>query len=830
MPVEQIRFSGDAWLTFVDNVTTSIQKVTGVDARTRYAKDIQVLRDRVDSLLRQNAALKGERQQPKSEDTSVSRVTAQPLSKLASPSKASNEKIAGIIQRLSQKEKEVGQLQAEIERLKRQTIRPDDHNVRTERDKTKISSLSEEVEKLKAKIGQFDGTLFDKEKEIVDLKCALKSVYSSFCPEGDEGLSGLNAQAIADRTVEKFNKQAGEIATLQVRVAELLKALVEKSTKLSELQFKVNNSPPSPPADSRNVTLSKSRKAELIQVRKNSEDASQSSPSSPPPPPPPPPPSLVSFSRNQIASALTHGIRKAEALENDTSIASQSFPPVPPPVGSVCPPPPPPPPLPPGIPPPPPLPPARGPGGKSQPKPNLNGPRLKPFFWNKLDGNVISSTVWAEPRPGFQLNTDDLVATFGVDITPTPSQLMNPSRKKNVTTVLDISRANNIAIMLSRFKNNYSTIRCALLDLDSSRLSIDDLRAISKHLPTSEEIARIRDFGDVTKLAKSDQYFSEIITIPRLAQRLECMIFRLRFELDVSEIRPDLKTIRDACKELRSSARFKTALQAILTIGNALNQSTFRGGAHGFRLEALLKMKDTKTVKSGADCPTLLHYISRVFIRADPKLTLFMEELPSVEAAARVSFQAVIQSVQSVVTLHAKGQEEVRIIKRLPDPPSNDQFVRVMEPFLGQISERVDALKQLAQTVENDLRSLYAYFGESFDTPESPKPEDFFGMICSFSLSLQKAAVEVHNSASKQALTPAVLQEKEMRSEPSTAGGQNASELLPPLSNSEEKRATLGRGEVDETIRMLKEGTFRNHARNGPLDANKIFVDGRTDV
>lgn len=64
-------------------------------------------------------------------------------------------------------------------------------------------------------------------------------------------------------------------------------------------------------------------------------------------------------------------------------------------------------------------------------------------------------------------------------------------------------------------------------------------------------------------------------------------------------------------------------------------------------------------------------------------------------------------------------------------------IVDTTQPFLGQISERVDALKQLAQTVENDLRSLYAYFGESFDTPESPKPEDFFGMICSFSLSLQ---------------------------------------------------------------------------------------------
>jgi len=47
-----------------------------------------------------------------------------------------------------------------------------------------------------------------------------------------------------------------------------------------------------------------------------------------------------------------------------------------------------------------------------------------------------------------------------------------------------------VAIILSRFKNNYSTIRCALLDLDSSRLSIDDLRAISKHLPTSEEVSK----------------------------------------------------------------------------------------------------------------------------------------------------------------------------------------------------------------------------------------------------------------------------------------------------------------------------------------------------
>lgn len=42
--------------------------------------------------------------------------------------------------------------------------------------------------------------------------------------------------------------------------------------------------------------------------------------------------------------------------------------------------------------------------------------------------------------------------------------------------------------MLSRFKIGYPAIRQALLDLDDSVLPIDDLKAISKQLPTTEEV------------------------------------------------------------------------------------------------------------------------------------------------------------------------------------------------------------------------------------------------------------------------------------------------------------------------------------------------------
>ena len=42
--------------------------------------------------------------------------------------------------------------------------------------------------------------------------------------------------------------------------------------------------------------------------------------------------------------------------------------------------------------------------------------------------------------------------------------------------------------MLTRIKLDLPTIRKALLEVDDAKLSVDDLRAISKHLPTKEEV------------------------------------------------------------------------------------------------------------------------------------------------------------------------------------------------------------------------------------------------------------------------------------------------------------------------------------------------------
>lgn len=68
--------------------------------------------------------------------------------------------------------------------------------------------------------------------------------------------------------------------------------------------------------------------------------------------------------------------------------------------------------------------------------------------------------------------------------------------------------------MLSRIKLSPVDIRKALLEVDDKTLSVDDLKAMERQLPTTEEITKLKDFEDVSKLAKADQYFFQVSFTP----------------------------------------------------------------------------------------------------------------------------------------------------------------------------------------------------------------------------------------------------------------------------------------------------------------------------
>lgn len=53
----------------------------------------------------------------------------------------------------------------------------------------------------------------------------------------------------------------------------------------------------------------------------------------------------------------------------------------------------------------------------------------------------------------------------------------------------------------------------------------------------------------------------QVMVIPRLEQRLNCMITRKRFDLDLEELRPELAILRNAADEIRHSNKFKRVLK-----------------------------------------------------------------------------------------------------------------------------------------------------------------------------------------------------------------------------------------------------------------------------
>ena len=61
----------------------------------------------------------------------------------------------------------------------------------------------------------------------------------------------------------------------------------------------------------------------------------------------------------------------------------------------------------------------------------------------------------------------------------------------------------------------------------------------------------------------------------------------------------------------------------------------------------------------------------------------------------------------------------------------------ITKPFILEKTSTIDALKNMGGALSKELHSLLIYYGENPDSPEAPKPEDFFNLVVSFSSSLQ---------------------------------------------------------------------------------------------
>ncbi|WMV28584.1 hypothetical protein MTR67_021969 [Solanum verrucosum] len=252
--------------------------------------------------------------------------------------------------------------------------------------------------------------------------------------------------------------------------------------------------------------------------------------------------------------------------------------------------------------------------------------KLKPLHWDKLNANVEHSMVWDKlDRGSFKFDGDLMEALFGCVATNkkpsgTESRALSPradiSGPPSQIFILETRKSQNIAIVLRSLGVTRKEIIDALVD--GQGLSVDTLEKLCRIAPTKEEEAEVLAFeGDPTRLADAESFLFHILkAVPSAFTRFNAMLFRPNYGTEIQHHKEYLQTLELSCKELKAQRLFLKLLEAILKAGNRMNAGTSRGNAQAFKLTALRKLSDVKSMDGKT---TLLHFVVQEVVRAEGK-------------------------------------------------------------------------------------------------------------------------------------------------------------------------------------------------------------------
>ncbi|KAK3241037.1 hypothetical protein CYMTET_49166 [Cymbomonas tetramitiformis] len=449
----------------------------------------------------------------------------------------------------------------------------------------------------------------------------------------------------------------------------------------------------------------------------------------------------------------------------------------PPPPVAMPPPPPPPPPMP-GGPPPPPPPPGgmkapmmagAPPGATNWLEPSVN---RRQVHWEVIPPHRIGQTIWGETSSSNDLARDDYSMLKQL-FTKTKDQQGDAgggsgeagrrdrsgargarasiSSGRIVKTLLDLKRASNIEIMLAQVKMSLDDIATAIARMETEKLEIDQVAQLLNFMPAQEEVQLLQAYkGDPAELGKAEHFFLMLTQLEQPEAKLRAMQFKLGFELAASVLETAIECILSATHQLMESSRMKALLKLILVVGNTLNQR--RSQCHGFRLDSLARLTDTKSFDGSTP---LLHYLVAHAERASKDFLDLSDEFPSLESAARCCFASLEQELAPL----QEGLGALAIIRRRPrntkqqpedaphDPadgpavPSEQamaedtQFQIRLRTFHMSSSKRIEGIRETLDRAKQEFCSVATFYGE-FTEPgtlqEGAEPERFFNMFKSF--------------------------------------------------------------------------------------------------
>ncbi|KAG1708363.1 hypothetical protein DVH05_025041 [Phytophthora capsici] len=400
--------------------------------------------------------------------------------------------------------------------------------------------------------------------------------------------------------------------------------------------------------------------------------------------------------------------------------------------------------------------------------------KTRSFYWQQLKTEAIKGTIWEElEKEHSNQSNQDLLTLSESELTlletefPPPaacgpgtgsrlSALTSPGPASPVTSprvvfLIDRARSNNISIIVKQFRMSNAALRVAIMKMDSEVLTLDRVQGLIKILPTEEEIAAVSGFsGDPTTLNGAELVLKELITVPRLKQRLSALETKHQFPALVRDLQTKVNKIRVASNEIAQSSELKTMLLVILQVGNKMNAGTARGGAKGFRLNDLTKLVQLKSTDKTV---TLLHYVARMVRMKKSNVVRLGDSLGSLYDVQSISIPELTGDMNRITDITENINVELaaqRLKNRIETKEPTDLFVESMTAFVDEASKEVATLKTDLDETLRLVRDIMLRFDKNSDEEEAradaPVPAsilagagEFFSTIYEFTMSLTKA-------------------------------------------------------------------------------------------
>ncbi|XP_077956832.1 protein diaphanous homolog 2 isoform X10 [Gasterosteus aculeatus] len=540
-----------------------------------------------------------------------------------------------------------------------------------------------------------------------------------------------------------------------------------------------------------------------------------------PPPPPPPPP---------LPGGCPPPPPPPPPLPGHAGIPPP--PPPPPPPGGGPPPPPPPP----GCGPPPPPPFAGGPGGP--PPPLLALPVIKlPYGlepkktykpetvmkrvnWTKIvPQEMAENCFWIKVKEE-KFENPDLFAQLSLcfssqskvkkDLKEENDDRMQQFKKKaKELRILDSKTAQNLSIFLGSFRLPYEEIRDIVLQVDEERLSESLIQNLIKNLPEQKELNALAELkGEYEELVESEQFGIVMSSVKLLRPRLNGILFKLTFEEQVNNIRPDIMNVTFACEEVKKSEGLCKLLELVLLVGNYMNAGSRNAQTFGFNISFLCKLRDTKSISQNT---TLLHFLAEKCEESHQEILRFPDELEHVESASKVSADILNSSLATMERHIQRLENDIQNFPKTDD--QQDKFVEKMMDFSKHSREQYEKLSTMHKNMQKLYESIGSYL--AFD-PHSVSVEDFFGELANFRILFMEAVKENHKKREMEEKIKRAKLAKEKAEREKQERQQKKKQLIDMNKEGDET------GVMDSLMEALQSGAaFRDRRKRTPRNGDQ---------